>query len=119
MNADGSGAHQLVANDDRQINPQFTPDDRAVVYSQDRGGDEYYDIYEVPVNGGEPRNLTNTPDISETVRHFSPGGKLLVVTVKQKTAPSTNLAVMEWPGGSIHQLTHSSRNMTRACSAIP
>jgi dipeptidyl aminopeptidase/acylaminoacyl peptidase len=106
MNADGAGAHQLVTNDDRQINAQFTRDDRAVVYSQDRSGDEYYDIYEVPVNGGEPRNLTNTPAISETVRHFSPDGELLAITVKQKTAPSTNLAVMEWPSGSIRQLTH-------------
>jgi Tol biopolymer transport system component len=76
MNADGTGAHQLVTNNDRQINAQFTRDDRAVVYSQDRSGDEYYDSYEVPVNGGEPRNLTNTPDISETVRHFSPDGEL-------------------------------------------
>ena len=106
MNADGTDAHQLVTNDDRQTNTQFTHDDRAVVYSQDRGGNEYYDLYEVPVNGGEPRNLTNTPDISETVREFSPDGKLLAITVKQKTASSTNLAVMDWPSGSIRQLTH-------------
>ena len=106
MNADGTDAHQLVTNDDRQTNTQFTHDDRAVVYSQDRGGNEYYDIYEVPVNGGEPRNLTNTPDVSETVREFSPDGKLLAITVKQKTASSTNLAVMDWPSGSIRQLTH-------------
>ena len=106
MNADGTAAHQLVMNDDRQIDAQFTPDDSMVVYSQDRRGDEDYDIYEVPVNGGEPRKLTNTPDISEIVRHFSPDGKLLAITVKQKTAPSTNLAVMEWPVGSTRQLTH-------------
>jgi dipeptidyl aminopeptidase/acylaminoacyl peptidase len=106
MNADGTDPHQLVMNDDRQTNTQFTHDDRAVVYSQDRGGNEYYDLYEVPVNGGEPRNLTNTPDISETVREFSPDGKLLAITVKQKTASSTNLAVMDWPSGSIRQLTH-------------
>ncbi len=106
MNTDGTGAHQLVTNDDRQSGARFTRDDSAVVYSQDRGGNEYYDIYEVPVNGGEPRNLTNTPDISETVGEFSPNGKLLAIGVKQKTAPATNLAVMEWPGGSIRQLTH-------------
>ena len=106
MNVDGTGAHQLVTNDDRQSGARFTHDDGAVVYSQDRGGNEYYDIYEVPVNGGEPRNLTNTPDISETVSEFSPDGKLLAIGVKQKTAPATNLAVMQWPSGSIRQLTH-------------
>jgi len=60
----------------------------------------------VPASGGEPRNLTNTPDVSETVEEFSPNGKLLAIGVKQKTAPATNLAVMEWPGGTIRLLTH-------------
>jgi dipeptidyl aminopeptidase/acylaminoacyl peptidase len=106
MNADGTAARQLVTNDDRQTGARFTHDDGAIVYSQDRGGNEYYDIYEVPVNGGEPRNLTNTPDISETMSEFSPDGKLLAIGVKQKTAPATNLAVMQWPSGSIRQLTH-------------
>ncbi len=106
MNADGSGAQQLVTNNDRQSHPRFTHDDSAVVYSQDRGGNEYEDIYVVPVAGGEPRNLTNTPDKSETVHDFSPDGKLLVVSVKQKTTPSTDLAVMSWPDGAIRQLTH-------------
>jgi dipeptidyl aminopeptidase/acylaminoacyl peptidase len=106
MNADGSDAHQLVTSNDRQIGARFTHDGSTVVYGQDRGGNEYYDIYVVPVSGGEPRDLTNTPDISETVDDFSPDGTLLAVSVKQKTAPATNLAVMPWPGGALRQLTH-------------
>ena len=106
MSADGTGARQLAASDDRQIDPEFSPDGGFVVYSQDRAGDEYYDVYAVPVNGGEPRRLTNTPDVSEIVRQFSGDGKLLAISVKQKTAPWADLAVMERPGGSIRQLTH-------------
>jgi len=106
MNTDGTGAHQLVTSDDRQIEAHFTRDDSAVVYGQDRGGNEYYDIYVVPVGGGEPHNLTNTPDVSETASEFSPDGKLLAISVKQKTSPQVNLAVMEWPGGTIRHLTH-------------
>ena len=106
MNADGTGAHKLVTNDDRQTGARFTRDDSAVVYSQDRGGNEYYDIYVVPAGGGDPRNLTNTPDVSESVNEFSPDGKLLAIGVKQKTAPSFNLAVMDWPTGDLRQLTH-------------
>jgi len=99
---------QLVTNNDRQKGARFIHDDTALVYGQDRGGNEYYDIYVVPAGGGEPRNLTNTPDVSETVEEFSPDGKLLAIGVKQKTAPATNLAVMEWPGGAIRLLTHES-----------
>ncbi len=105
MNADGTGAHQLVTNNDRQTSARFTHDDGAVVYSQDHGGNEYYDIYEASANGGEPHNLTNTPDTSETVEEFSPDGKLLAIGIKQKAEPAINLAVMEWPGGTIRQLT--------------
>lgn len=106
MNVDGSGAQQLIHSDDRQASPRFTHDDTQVVYSQDRGGNECYDIYVVPVSGGEPRNLTNTADVSESVREFSPDSKLLAIGIKQRTSPSTNLGVMEWPGGAIRQLTH-------------
>ena len=106
MNVDGTGAQQLIKSNDRQSNARFTHDDAALVYSQDRGGNEYYDIYTVPAGGGEPRNLTHTDDVSETVNEFSPDGKLLAIGVKQKTSPVTDLAVMEWPGGTIRQLTH-------------
>lgn len=106
MNVDGAGAQQLVTNNDRQIGARFTHDDSAVVYSQDSGGNEYYDIYVVPATGGTPKNLTNTSDVSETVDEFSPDGKLLAIGVKQKTTPSTDLAVMQWPDGTIRQLTH-------------
>src|ERR1700722_5950722 len=106
MHADGTNAHQLITSNDRQTDARFTHDNDAVIYSQDSGGNEYYDIYTVAVNGGEPRNLTNTADISENVDEFSPDGKLLAIGVKPKAAPATNLAVMQWPGGAIRQLTH-------------
>jgi dipeptidyl aminopeptidase/acylaminoacyl peptidase len=108
MNADGTGAQPLIKSDDRQQSPAFTHDGSAVVYCQDRGGNEYYDIYVVPAGGGEPRNLTNTDDMSETVDEFSPDGGLLAIGIKQKTSSSTDLAVMQWPSGAIRQLTHES-----------
>ena len=108
MRADGAEPRQLIKNDDRQFGARFTHDDQALVYSQDRGGNEYYDIYVVPVAGGEARNLTHTDDVSETVGEFSPDGKMLAIGLKQKTSPATNLAIMEWPSGTIRQLTHES-----------
>src|ERR1700755_2946958 len=57
MQAEGTGARQLLKSNDRQSGPIFTKDGREIVYEQDKGGDELYDLYAVPVNGGEPRNL--------------------------------------------------------------
>ncbi len=106
MNVDGTGARQLIKSEDRQSAARFTKDDSTIVYSQDKGGNEYSDIYTVAVSGGAPKNLTHTDEVSENVEEFSPDGRLLAITVKQKTTPSTDLAVMTWPGGAVKQLTH-------------
>jgi dipeptidyl aminopeptidase/acylaminoacyl peptidase len=106
MNVDGTGSRQLIKSEDRQSVARFTHDDNTLVYSQDKGGNEYSDIYAVPVSGGEPRNLTHTDDVSETVDEFSPDGTMLAIAVKQKSLPATDLAVMSWPGGAVKQLTH-------------
>src|SRR5277367_3838978 len=77
MQADGTGARQLLKSNDRQASPAFTRDAKDIVYQQDKGGDELYDLYAVPVAGGEPRNLTNTDQTSESGPLFSKDGKWL------------------------------------------
>jgi dipeptidyl aminopeptidase/acylaminoacyl peptidase len=106
MNVDGTGARQLIKSEDRQSVARFTHDDSTLVYSQDKGGNEYSDIYAVAVSGGEPRNLTHTDDVSETVAEVSPDGTMLAIELKQKSQSATDLAVMSWPGGAVKQLTH-------------
>jgi dipeptidyl aminopeptidase/acylaminoacyl peptidase len=106
MNADGSGARQLLKSNDRQASPRFTRDGKEIVYAQDKGGDEMYDLYTVAVVGGEPRNLTNTDQTSEIGPLFSNDGKWLAFGNKEKKDPGTNVAVMEWSTGKVRLLTH-------------
>ena len=106
MNTDGTNPQQLIHNNENQSGPLFTHDGAAIVYSQDRGGNEYDDIFLVPTTGGEPRNLTNTDNISENAEQFSPDGTLLALSIKQKTAPATDLGIMQWPAATIRQITH-------------
>lgn len=106
MNVDGTKARQLLKSNERQSGARFTKDDRALVYNQDRGGNEYNDIYTVPIGGGDPRNLTGTDEVDERVAEFSPDGRMLAIQIKQKNAPQVNLALLQWPEGSIRQLTH-------------
>ena len=42
---------------------QAFPHGKWILYQQDFGGHEYYDIFAVPSGGGAPVNLTNTPEI--------------------------------------------------------
>jgi dipeptidyl aminopeptidase/acylaminoacyl peptidase len=106
MRADGTSARQLLKSNDRQANPAFTRDGKEIVYEQDKGGDELYDLYAVSVEGGEPRNLTNTDKTSESSPQFSKDGKWLAFGSKEKVESSTNIAIMEWPAGTARLLTH-------------
>jgi dipeptidyl aminopeptidase/acylaminoacyl peptidase len=106
MQADGIGARQLLKSNDRQASPSFTQDGKEIVYQQDKGGDELYDLYAVSVEGGEPRNLTSTDKTSESGPLFSKDGKWLAFGSKEKAESSTNLAIMEWPAGAARLLTH-------------
>lgn len=95
MEANGSGAKQLLTSSDRQADPVWMPDGSQIVYTQDPGGDEMYDLYSVPAGGGVPKNLTQTAQVSEVSPRFSPDGVLLAFGSKLKASPWHDVAVMD------------------------
>ncbi|HEY8002746.1 MAG TPA: S9 family peptidase [Phenylobacterium sp.] len=103
---DGGAPVQLTKSDDRQAVLDISPDGKWVVFQSDHGGDEMYDLYAVPLAGGEVVNLTNTPTVSETGARFSPDGRLLAFAAKPKTSPITDVAVMDMGSHAVRQLTH-------------
>lgn len=105
MNSNGGWPIQLLQADDRQDNPVWSPDGKWIVYQQDVGGHEIWDVYAVPSNGGEALNLTHTPHIAEQNPRFSPDGSMLALEVKPETSPAVDIGVMDWR-------THTVRNLT-------
>ena len=106
VSSDGGWPVQLSQSDDRQSGAAWAPDGKWIVFQSDQAGNEMYDIYAVPSNGGTVVNLTNTPDISETNAVWSPDGKSLAIEYKPKTSPATDIAILDWS-------THAVRNLTR------
>ena len=96
---------QMVQSDDRQFGGLWSKDGHSIVYVQDVGGGEYFDLYSVPSAGGAPVNLTNTPDISEGDNLFSPDGKTLAISHKLKTGTNTNIALLDWSTRQVRKLT--------------
>lgn len=105
MDADGSWPVQLTRSEDRHSALAVSPDGKWVIFNADQGGNEMYDIYAVPLEGGDVVNLTNTPTVSETGARFSPDGKKLAFEIKPKVSPITDIAVMDMATRAVTPLT--------------
>ena len=82
--------------------PEFSPDDRAVVFQAFDG-----DIYSVPVGGGPTVNLTQTPGVSEHGPTYSPdGGRIAFSRVSDTMKP--DIWTMTASGGDAANLTAGS-----------
>jgi dipeptidyl aminopeptidase/acylaminoacyl peptidase len=97
---------QLVQSDERQTTGTWSPDGKWIVFQQDIGGNELWDIFAVPSDGGEIINLTNTPDIREESPRWSPDGKTIALNYKPKEGTVYDLALLDWATHKVSKLTH-------------
>lgn len=104
MDANGGWPVQLTQSDDAQSGLAASRDGQWLYFVQDVGGNEYYDLYRVPVAGGAVENLTNTPDRREDALLVGPTGGLVALSTKFKSEGQSNLAVMD-ASGKIRNLT--------------
>jgi len=106
VSASGGWPIQLSQSDDRQGGAVWSPDGQWILYQSDRGGGEIYDLFAIPSAGGKAVNLTKTDDISETSPRWSADGTQLAISYKKKTAPVTDVAVMDWNTRAVRNLTN-------------
>lgn len=106
VNAGGGWPIQLVQSDERQYTETWSPDGKWMVFQQDSSGNELWDIFAVPRDGGDVVNLTNTPDIREESPLWSPDGKTISLIYKPKDGTVYNLALLDWATHKVNLLTH-------------
>lgn len=106
VEATGGWPIQLVQSDERQYSGTWSPDGKWIAFQQDTAGNELWDIFAVASDGGDPINLTNTPDIREENPRWSPDGKTIAVNYKPKDATAYNLALLDWSTRKFAPLTH-------------
>ena len=106
VGSEGGWPVQLAQSDERQLNGTWSPDGKWIVFQQDIGGNELWDIFAVPSEGGEVTNLTNSPGVREQDPRWSPDGKSIAVNYKTKEGSSYDLAVLDWNTRKVRKLTN-------------
>lgn len=105
VSANGGWPIQLTQSDERQYSAVWSPDGKWIVYQQDTGGNELWDVFAVPSQGGETVNLTNTPDVREEAPLWSWDSKTIALNFKPKEVTVYNIELLDWS-------THQTRNLT-------
>jgi dipeptidyl aminopeptidase/acylaminoacyl peptidase len=106
VRASGGWPIQLTQSDERQHSAVWSPDGKWIIYQQDRAGDELWDLYAIPSDGGEAINLTNTPAIREEDPHWSHDGTTIAFTYKPKDGSQYDIALLDWSTRKVHKLTN-------------
>jgi dipeptidyl aminopeptidase/acylaminoacyl peptidase len=79
VNADGSGLRQLTSHPDADTQPLWAPDGRSLFFLSSRGGSSQ--VWRLPIDGGEPSQVTKLPlDVSGFA--VSPDGAKLAVALE-------------------------------------
>ena len=106
VSASGGWPIQLTQSDERQYNAAWSPDGKWIVYQQDHAGDELWDLYAVPSDGGQIVNLTNTPAIREENPRWSHDGRTIALNYKPKDGSQYDIALLDWSTRKVQLLTH-------------
>lgn len=105
--ATGGFPQQLQQSEDRAFYPAVSRDGRQVVFASDIGGREIYDLFAIPMDGGEQVNLTGSPDASDTgPLAMSPDGALVAFNRRVASESSTNVAILSLADRTTRLLTH-------------
>lgn len=97
--ADGKHARQLTRLPGASFAPYFTPDDKSILFASnyENPRSRNFDLYLVPVAGGDPVPVTRDADF-ESFAMFSPDGRYLVFCANRggRVQGETNIFVAEW-----------------------
>ncbi|WP_185844752.1 S9 family peptidase [Nonomuraea sp. WAC 01424] len=103
------GEPRRVAGFDGRTVRQFawTPSGDKLVFSADENGDEQFRLYLVPLEGGEPTEISSGPDCQRILAEspFDPTGRFLAYTANDRNPADQDLIVHDLVAGKLRRFT--------------
>jgi TolB protein len=129
MDPDGSNVRQLTHVGRKEVTswlPDWSPDRKWIVFSSNRTG-PWDDLYVMDADGGNVRQLTDTPEVSEHDAAWSPDGRHIAYSGQPRSPMAADgtrqdrqpaqIWIIDADGSNARALTSgSSRNMSPAWS---
>ncbi len=102
--SDGGYPDQLTSFEDRTVRDvAWSPDGETILFTADRDGDEFHQLYVIPARGGWPRPLTDAP----TAQHYlaaapwSPDGRTIAYAGNDREPTDQDVIVRDVRGGEV------------------
>ncbi len=95
----GGYPHQLTTFDDQSVRRvAWSPDGQTILFTADRDGDEFHQLYRIPARGGWPEPLTDAPQAQHylsSVDAWSPDGRAVAYAGNDREPSDQDILVRD------------------------
>ncbi|HET9187787.1 MAG TPA: S9 family peptidase [Acidothermaceae bacterium] len=104
----GTVATQLTRFTDRAVRDvAWSPDGAKLVFTADHDGDEFHQLFVIDANGGEPRRLTDAPQVQHqlaTIEPFSRDGRRVLYAGNDRDRTSQDVLLLDLETGDVQRI---------------
>ncbi len=100
----GGYPHQLTTFDDRTVRQiAWSPDGASILFTADRHGDEFHQLYLIPARGGWPRALTDAAQAQHflAAEAWSPDGRTIAYAGNDREPTDQDVILRDLAGGEV------------------
>lgn len=110
QSSDGGYPHQMTTFTDQAVrNIAWSPDGDTILFSADRQGDEFQQVYRIPAGGGRPEALTDALEAQHhlAAQPWSPDGSTILYNSNDREPVDQDVVVQNVATGEVRRLLQS------------